>query len=395
MPKRNKPESAGIPGGTHPLTAAIQAAAAATAKAEKPQETPQERRQRINELRQARKLQDEIDGESALRKTLEELVRQVTPQFPPPPPYRAPRSIPKTASRETMVQHFSDWHSYEIVDSEKTRGINEFNARVLGQRVRRIVESHLSIKERLERGGGWYFERLVVGANGDMVPGTIHELEKNTDAPNIVMAVYGTGLMLAQALRDLAAQYPEVDVYCTSGNHGRLPDARKVQTKEPTRSWDTMVYLFAREHLRAVPNIKWHIPNSWSKRFNVYKWGFFQTHGHFIKSFFSIPYYGMERMTRNTTSLESVRGWTPNYFLTGHFHTASELNAPAGKVLMNGSLVGANEYVIDGMGKAELPAQHMFGVHPEHGLTHLWELTADVRPGDPMYDAKPWTELDS
>ena len=42
----------------------------------------------------------------------------------------------------------------------------------------------------------------------------------------------------------------------TVGNHGRLPDDKKVPSKDPTRSWDYLAYLFARAwkryHLRGV-----------------------------------------------------------------------------------------------------------------------------------------------
>lgn len=397
MPTQKRLGSAGKPhgalDGAHPLTAAIAAAAAATAKADKPQETPEERAARIRDLRKINELQQLVEGESSIRRYLTDLARSTAAAMDAPPPYKPPKKISAGASRETMVQHLSDWHTYERVLSSRTRGINEYNATIAGQRLRAVVDKHLSIKDRLERGGGWYFEELVLPLNGDYVPGTIHELERHTDAPNITMAVYGTGMLLAQVIRDLAAAYPRVRVFGTSGNHGRLPDARKVQTKDPTRSWDTFVYLIAREHLRHMTNIEWHIPDSWGVRYNIYKWGVLQQHGHFVKSWMSLPYYGLERMARNTTSLEAVRGWVPNYFLCGHFHTGTQVAAPAGKLLVNGSIVGANEFVIDGMGKAEPPMQQMFGVHPEHGLTHMWELAADTTPDSPSYVTAPWEDL--
>jgi hypothetical protein len=386
--KAQAPETADA----HPIVAAI-AAAAQVAKPTKPEESSEQRRQRINELRQARKLQDEIDGENAIRATLQKLAKETAAAFPPPPPYKPPPRTGKHASVETVVQHMSDWHTYEEVDAQKTRGINEYNALIAGQRVKRVVDAHLAIKDRMERGGGWRFEELVIPINGDFVPGTIHELERHTDADNVVLAVYGTARLLAYAIRDLAAAYPRTRVYCTSGNHGRLGDAKKVQSKDPLRNWDSIIAFLAYEHLRLTPNIVWRVPNSWGARWDVYRWGFLQQHGHFIKSWNSISYYGIDRMTRNATSLEAVRGWTPHYFLTGHFHTASQIQSPAGKVMMNGSLVGASEGVIDGMGKAEPPVQQMFGVHPEHGLTFTFDLRADAPADAPGYDVAPWMEL--
>lgn len=345
--------------------------------------------ERRRELAKNNELLSAVAGEQSFRQHLTELVEATAVKFDAPPPYK-PRKTPKNVTRETMVQMFSDWHAYEIVKLERTREINEYNARIMAQRVRRVVDSHLSIKDRLERGNGWAFDELVIGCNGDFVSGTIHEVERHTDAENIVMAVYGTGLILAQAIRDLAAVYPTVRVFGTSGNHGRLPDARKMQQKDPTRSWDTMVYLFAREHLRGVKNVEWHIPDSYGVRFQIANWGFVQNHGHDIKSAFSIPYYGINRMTGNLTSLEATRGHLIHYWLLGHFHTQSQLVAPAGEVLMNGSLIGGTENSINSMGKSDKPQQMLFGVHPEHGITHRWPLYATTQPNAPMYEADPF-----
>lgn len=349
----------------------------------------QKRIDRRRELAQDRELLSAVAGEKSLRAHLEKLIRETVPKFDPPPPYK-PRKVKAGTTRETMVQIFSDWHAYEIVKLEGTRGINEYNAQVLAQRSRRIVDNHLGIKQKLERGEGWQFDDLVVCANGDFVSGTIHEVERHTDAANIVMAVYGTGLILGQSLRDLAAVYRKVDVFGTSGNHGRLPDARKMQQKDPLRNWDTMVYLFAREFLRGVPNITWHIPASYGVRFEIGPWGFVQNHGHDIKSAFSIPYYGINRMTGNLTALEATRNHLIHYWVLSHFHTQSQLVAPAGEVFMNGSLIGGTENSVNGMGKADKPQQMMFAVHPEHGVTHRWPLYATTEPGAPMYEANPF-----
>lgn len=349
----------------------------------------QQRIARQRELAKERELIRDVAGEKSLRAYLATLVADTAKQFAAPPPYK-PTKTPAGVTKETMVQIFSDWHAYEIVKAEGTRGFNEYNAQVLAQRSRRVIESHLGIKERMERGGGWRFEDLAVCANGDFVSGTIHEVERHTDAANIAIAVYGTGLILAQAVRDLAAVYRTVDVFCTSGNHGRFPDARKMQQKDPLRNWDTMVYLFAKEHLRALKNVRWHIPASYGLRFQIGPWGFGQNHGHDIKSAFSIPYYGINRMTGNLTALEATRNHLIHYWILSHFHTQSQLVAPAGEVFMNGSLIGGTENSVNSMGKSDKPQQMMFAVHPEHGATHRWPLYATTEPNAAGYEANPF-----
>jgi len=356
-----------------------------------PLEVEQERQERRRALLAEQRSLQAVAGERSFRAFVEQLLRDTIQPFPAVTPTPAPDC--SAATSESMVQTFSDWHAYEVVSSERVRGFNEYNADVMGRRVRRVVDAHRSIKARMERGGGWAFQRLVLGLNGDFMSGTIHEVERHSDAPNVVMAAYGTGLVLAQAIRDLAQDYPAVECFCSSGNHGRLPDARRMQQKDPTRSWDTLIYLIAREHLRATSHIRWFIPDSYSVAFEVEGWRFLQTHGHDVKSWNSIPFYGINRLMANLNALEASRGTPFHYALLGHFHNASNMEAASAEYFVNGSLIGGTEFSVQGMGRADTPKQMMLGVHPEHGVTHRWPLLAEVGPDDPSYDVTPWKDL--
>lgn len=341
-----------------------------------PVEAEQARQQRLADIRAEREALREVAGERSLRAKLESMVSQTAQTYPALPPYRPPTVRGAKPSRETMVMMASDWHAGENVSAEGMRGLNEYNDAVFKERLQRVRDTHLSIKQRLEAGGGWEFEALVIGANGDFVSGTIHELEKHSDHPNIVACVYDTGMALGGFVRDLAAHYPKVDVFCTSGNHGRFPDAKRVQQKEPTRSWDTLVYLFARESVKDIPRVRFHIPDSYSVAFDIYRWRFLQTHGHDVKSWNGIPWYGLNRLVSNINALEAARGQVLNHYLFGHHHSATSLPHATGESFVNGSLIGANEWVLNALGKNDRPTQVMFQVHPEHGVTARWPLFA-------------------
>lgn len=357
-----------------------------------PVDEEQRRIENQREILQRAALIKQQARENVLRTSLEKLVRETAQHFKAPPAYKPPK-VSKDASVETMYQAFSDWHAYEEVDNDRTLGFNEYNAHIMGQRVRKVVESHISIKRRMERGGGWHFPKLVIGANGDFTSGTIHEIEKHTDAPNIVMAVYGCGLVLGQAIRDLAAEYETVEVFCTAGNHARLMDARKKQHKDPTRTWDTLIYLYAMEHLRDVPNVRFYIPNAFSVAIHINGWEFMQTHGDDVKSWNAIPWYGLNRKVSKMNALEASRRRIINYWVFGHFHTDASLQTPAGYSFINGSLIGGNEYSIGELSEHNPPTQLMFGVHPAHGVTHRWPLLGDADNDAPAYAVKPWEEL--
>jgi predicted phosphodiesterase len=349
-------------------------------------------RERAAALKAERLEMEAVAGERSIRATLERLVGQVVTAWPPVP---APPTLPPSpdTTEETLVLHLSDWHAYQRVSAEGTRGFNAYDAQTFAQRVYHVVQSARGIATRMQA-AGWRFPRLVIALNGDLVSGTIHEVERHTDAPSIVHAVYGCGMVLAQAVRDLAETFPTVDVFCTSGNHGRLPDARRIQQDDPWRSWDTLVALFAKERLRDTPSVAWHIPQAWSVAYDVEGWRFFQTHGHDVKSWNSIPWYGLNRLITSINALEASRGRGLDVVLAGHFHNASSLSQVSGEAFINGSLIGGTTFSINALGRSDRPSQWMLGVHRTHGVTHRWPLYADHLDADaPGYAVEPWRDL--
>jgi hypothetical protein len=357
-----------------------------------PAEVERERIERRKQLREERELLTAVAGERSLRSFLGKLVADAADRFDAPPPYRAPKLTAKRTT-ETIVMQWSDWHAYEVVSAERTRGFGEYDARIFGQRVRQVIDSHLSIKARMEMGGGWRFPELVIGANGDFVSGTIHEVERHGDAPNVVLAVYGCARVMAQAIRDVSAHYERVRFYGTTGNHGRLPDARRMHQKDPTRNWDYLIYLMAQEMVRDCRNVEFFLPDSYSVAFDVEGWRFLQTHGHDVKSWNNIPHYGINRYVGNINALESARNQAIAYFLFSHFHNKTSLEHAAGEWFINGSLIGGTEFGVNALGKSDKPCQWMLAVHKEHGVTHRWPLSGLTSRGAAGYDVKPWEKV--
>jgi hypothetical protein len=343
-----------------------------------PIEIERERQEASRRLREEREALRDIAGERSLRRTLEQMFSAIVPQLeavlPPAPVKPNKRDQPST---ESLLLHLSDWHYGERVDSESTRGFNAYNVAVAERRVHSIVDNAIAIAKKMEAGGGWRFPRLVVALNGDLVTGTIHELERHSDPANIIWAVYECAMLLASALQKLAGAFPQVDVYCTSGNHGRLPDARRMQSKDPTRNWDTLVALIAKTALREQKNVTITIPNSYAVSYEVEGTTVLQSHGHDIKSWSGIPWYGISRFLGNYNGMEAARGGRIGAYLFGHFHSQTNITYPGGEAFVNGSLIGGTEWTVGTLGRADRPCQVMLAFHPEHGVTHRWPIYAE------------------
>ena len=334
------------------------------------------RQERLRNLRAEREAIRDIASERSLRSMLDGLFREIVPAIPVPP---APRIYKPNAdcTSETLLLHLSDWHYGEIVRGEGTRGMNSYDGAIATDRVHSVIHSAMSIADKMKAGGGWDFPRMVVALNGDLVSGTIHELERHSDPKNIIWSVYECGMLLADAMRRLRSAFPRVDVFCTSGNHGRLPDARKMQSKDPTRNWDTLVALIAKTALRDVPGITFHIPDSYSVAYECEGMTVLQTHGHDIKSWSGIPWYGINRFLGNYNGLEASRGGSIGAYLFGHFHSQTNITYPGGEAFVNGSLIGGTEWTINALGKSDRPCQMMLGIHRNHGVTHRWPIYAE------------------
>lgn len=337
-----------------------------------PIEEAQARRERSRALREEREALEAVAGERSLRTTLEVLFRDVVPAIAPPPKYTPPR-VPKGAVTETALFHWSDWHYGEVVLPERVRGYNSYDQDVATSRVRSVVANGRGILDRL-RTGGYHFDGAVVAVNGDLVTGTIHELEKHSNGKVITQSVAECGALLAEAIRDLAADFPWVNVFCTVGNHGRLPDARRMEQKSPLRNWDALVAMFAQVALRECKNVTVTIPDAYAVGYDIGGHAFLQQHGHDVKSWNGIPWYGIQRYTSRIVALEASQSRPTPTFLFGHFHTATSLPHPGGETFINGSLIGATEYAVNALGAADRPAQWLLGVHPEHGVTHRWPV---------------------
>jgi hypothetical protein len=355
-----------------------------------PVETTRLALERSRALKTEKSLLFDVAGEHSLRRELAKLARETAKAMPPPPRFKS-RAAPRAVT-ETGLLLFSDWHAYEVVKKHRVQDLNEYNAEVFARRVKRVVDQVIDRKRRMEAGGVWSIPELVVSCNGDFVSGTIHDAERHMDAPNITMAVYGCGMTLAAAIRDLSAYFAKVTVICTSGNHGRLPDARKVQSKDPTRNWDTLIYLLAETHLASCPNVRFVIPDSYVVSFNIGSKRFVQYHGHGIKSWNQIPHYGIGRWTRNNQAMRSQTGEPVDYYLISHFHADSSIPSPRGKTYINGSLIGGNEYSVDDLGGCEPPSQRFFLVSDPVGVTEEVPMYGELpgeAPGN-SYPVYPW-----
>ena len=348
------------------------------------EEDPIKKRRQKTEQDAKRKEHIDAVNELAFRDFLKDLIEENVHSLPPVA--RRGNSARKAGRHERFpLAILSDWHFEEGVKSSGVMGLNEYSIPIACRRVYRVIHSAIAWKRDMEAAGRYHFPTLQVALLGDMLTGTLHGLERHSGAPNIVRAVLACGDLIALALRDLASEFEAVNVVGVAGNHGRLPDDRKVPTKDPTRSWDYMAYEIARRRLGDQENITWDLPDSYGALFEVGGHLCYGAHGNFIPNQLGIVGYGVRRFASALAGNLNAAGHRLKYCYLGHWHQQSSAEFAGLNTFICPSLIGAQEYTFLAGGAVNRPAQELFVMDEKLGLVSRETLYGDG-PCDGTYE---------
>jgi hypothetical protein len=218
---------------------------------------------------------------------------------------------------------------------------------------------------------GYHIPNLHILGTGDYISGDIHEELTVTNAyPAPVQAVnagYDIGAMIAM----LAPHFSNVTCdFITLDNHGRM--TRKNQASQGgENNWGYVVAHIVKQYLRKLPNVDMRIHAKASALVPIGPERYLLFHGHQIKGWAGLPYYGFDRRV----AMEAVKrmGFPDTSFtkLTmGHFHVA--VDSP--NWLIGGSLSGTNAFD-HSCGRHSAAHQTSWLIHPTHGqfdFTRWW-----------------------
>jgi hypothetical protein len=336
-------------------------------------------------------------------------------------------SLPKDkhATKESCILELSDIHFDENIKLEETQGLGFYNSYVAARRIQQIIDSIIRITKKQLK--GYVLNTLHIFGLGDWVSGTIHEELLRAGQSNIINQSYGLAFILCQAFLELCQVFPEIIVHVMGGNHARLE--KKPYFKEKYVNWDTVVGNTLAILLKNQKNIRFNIPPSIIDTVEIENHTFLLMHGDTIRSYGIMPYYGLQRAASqvelikggqfkevfrevkselqelkkgfNIADLESLSHKDLEVYIKatdqifkkiignshnlvdkicmGHFHDASTLLNQ--KILINGSVVGPNEYALAKF-MGNKPMQRFFGVHHEKGISWEFSLRLDFADQD-------------
>jgi len=301
--------------------------------------------------------------EERILSVLERSCKEREPQFSP---LAIPRSRRSQAKHE-FVLLWSDVHAAEVVSREETNGINEFDWQIMLKRHERILDAVCSYQDNRP----YPVETLHIFGLGDMLSGNIHpELAETNEMP-LAEATVQLGLDSAAWLEQFVPRFKRIKVSGVPGNHPRAH--QKPRAKQAFDNADWTMYQTMRLALRRYPSVEFEIPKASAWPVIVAeRWRALLFHGDGIRSTMpGVPWGGVMRRVSALQDQYTSAGMPVDLFCLGHFHTANVVESSAGKVAMNGSVKGVDEYSLKQFGSGRGPQQLLLTFHPRNGLTDI------------------------
>lgn len=313
-----------------------------------------------------RKLRAEKDTTGEARILALALTEALEAARPPKMVYKAPA---KSSSPITCVMHLTDLHEGEVTKKDEVDGFGEFNPDIFTERLQKFGQAVIA-QTQVHR-AGYHIPNLHILGTGDYISGDIHEELKVTNAYPAPEQAVNAGLKIGALVEMLAPHFQTVTAdMITLDNHGRM--TKKNQSSQGgENNFGYIVTHLVKQYTSKIRNVTINIHAKASALVPIGPERYLLFHGHQIKGWAGLPYYGFDRRI----AMEAVkRMGVPEAAFTkmvmGHFHVA--VDAP--HWVIGGSLSGTNAFD-HGCGRHSQAHQTSWLVHPKHGqfnFTRYW-----------------------
>lgn len=258
----------------------------------------------------------------------------------------------------------SDWHWAEVVDPSQIGGVNKFNLKIAHERVRALISQTIDLLDNHMVNPE--YPGIVFALGGDMMSGFIHPELVETNEVNVMASLVDLFGVMSWAIEMLADRYGKVFVPCVTGNHGRSTVKIQAKNRHHT-SFDWLLYCLLDKRFENDPRITMHIPDGPDALYSVYDTRYLLTHGdQFRGGDGLIGCLGpIIRGDHKKRSRNAQIDMDYTCMILGHWHQLIQMQ----RLIVNGSLIGYNEYAYAGNFGFEIPQQALWITHPKNGIT--------------------------
>lgn len=270
----------------------------------------------------------------------------------------------------------------------------EYNTAQESRRLGRVVEQVAEYKKQYRQDS-----KLIVHLLGDIIQGQLHD-QRDGDplAIQFATAVH----YLTQAVMFLSSQFPSVDVYCQTGNHGRnMARHHDRAVNEKFDSIETMVYVAVKAAVvnSGITNCKIYIPKTPYYTCMLFDSKMFATHGDgVLKPGYpgrSINIAGLAQQVSKWNTARNIGG-PFSVFAVGHVHTGSITMLPGNVAMItNGCLVPPDQFSLTIGNPDNTCGQWIWEAVPGHAIGDQRYVVVDNAEDNPRYNdiIKPFEGL--
>jgi predicted phosphodiesterase len=279
------------------------------------------------------------------------------------------------------VAMLSDLHLDEVVNGPEVMGMNVYNRAIAEMRLRKVFHGIREIAFDYHSGAA--IDGLILPFGGDLFAGIIHDELRRTNAAPILDTIDHWIDPVVQGIEMLVEAFGKVHIPAVVGNHGRY-DRKPVAKLRARENFDWFFVKAIQRSIRdrGIKGVTFDISDSPDVLFDAYGHKIMMTHGDQAKggSGWGGAFSPIMRLDDKKSRRQAAVRNPYDLIIIGHWHQLTFL--PKG--IVNGSMVGYDEYGFQNNFGFEVPKQAMWMMSPEHGVT--W--TAPILCQDPV--AEGW-----
>ena len=333
-------------------------------------------------------LKESLKEDSDIRREIFQLAARS-----PEPPQWVSHGKGKNGFIGVPMTLWSDWHYGEVVRPDEVSGLNDFNADVAKDRIKRLVDTTCHLCFDHMGSAKTVYPGIIVCINGDIITGDIHQELCETNDRTPQQQINDLTDLIISAIENLALKFGNVCVFWTVGNHGRGTMKPRMKSRVRT-SHEWVIGCNVERYFRKNKHVQIIVPVETDIHFKVYGQKFLQTHGDNLGTKGGDGIIGaigpIMRGAMKVGRSESQVGRDFDWLLLGHWHQMLWLPG----CIVNNALKGYDEFARLALrAPYSRPSQALWFVNPEHGLTARWEIYLEgIRQASESMDWVSWQQ---
>ena len=312
------------------------------------------------------RIRDQVDSDIVIKKEVSfvETLRTVT-RDRINPKWLIPNKPVGDKKQAIITAQLSDTHFDEYVNPAEIEDWNAYDRYIAEKRLSKFFTN--TVKLAREYMSGFDYRGIVMPITGDLLSGNIHEELNETNLYHMNDSIIHWYPLIAKGIDYFASEFGSVHVPCVVGNHGR--NSKKPRMKGRVKSnYDWLIYALLANEFKDNSNVTFDVSESSDVAFKIFNTTYRMTHGDQFRGGSGIagalsPILLGEARKRKRNRSAGVDNF--DYLVIGHWHQRIMVK----NVIVNGSLVGYNEYAYNMNFEYEPPMQNFWITDPTRGVT--------------------------